>query len=55
MEKAVNEIVPEEWSENGFFDHTLEGKDDMPSHVKSALFGVSLSIPISSGSFNLGY
>ncbi|RMD83621.1 MAG: YjbQ family protein [Candidatus Dadabacteria bacterium] len=36
------------------FTHTLEGADDMPAHIKSALTGVSLSIPIQNGSLALG-
>lgn len=37
-----------------YFTHTTEGSDDMPAHVKVALTGSSLTIPISSGSMNLG-
>jgi len=28
------------------YSHTLEGDDDMPAHIKSALSGVSLTIPV---------
>ena len=34
--------------------HTAEGDDDMPAHVKSALFGVSLSVPVREGRLALG-
>lgn len=34
--------------------HTDEGDDDMPGHVKSSMFGVSLNIPITKGKLNLG-
>ena len=34
--------------------HTDEGDDDMPSHFKSTLSGVSLTLPISGGRLNLG-
>ncbi len=34
--------------------HTLEGPDDMPAHVKSALTGVHLSIPVIGGRLALG-
>jgi secondary thiamine-phosphate synthase enzyme len=34
--------------------HTLEGPDDMPAHVKSALTGVQLSIPLIAGRLALG-
>ncbi len=45
METALNRVVPEGQS----FVHTIEGPDDMPAHVKSALLGVSLTIPVSNG------
>lgn len=44
-------IVPEEAS---WMRHTAEGPDDMPAHIKSALTGVSLSIPVSGGRMALG-
>ncbi len=34
--------------------HTTEGPDDMPAHLKSALFGVSLTLPITDGRLALG-
>ncbi len=34
--------------------HTMEGPDDMPAHIKSALTDVSLTIPISDGRMVLG-
>ena len=34
--------------------HTDEGSDDMPAHMKSSLFGASVSLPITNGKFNLG-
>ena len=36
------------------FTHTLEGADDMPSHIKSALTATSLSIPVMGGRLALG-
>lgn len=51
LESIFNHIVPENLP---FLEHTLEGSDDMPSHVKSALTGVSLTIPISNGRLKLG-
>ncbi len=36
------------------FTHTLEGADDMPSHIKSALTDTSLSIPVMGGRLALG-
>ena len=37
-----------------YYVHTLEGADDMPSHLKASILGNSLSIPISNGRLNLG-
>ncbi len=37
-----------------YYRHSYEGSDDMPAHVKSALLGSSLSIPITDGCMNLG-
>lgn len=51
MEKIMNHIVREN---EPYYDHVLEGADDMPAHAKSSLFGVSLSIPITDGRLNLG-
>ncbi len=50
METMLNSIVPEGQK----ILHTIEGPDDMPAHVKSSLFGCSLSIPISDGRLALG-
>ena len=51
MSGIYDRLVPEN---QPFFMHTLEGDDDMPSHAKSILTGVSLTIPISGGRLNLG-
>jgi secondary thiamine-phosphate synthase enzyme len=37
-----------------YYVHTCEGPDDMPAHITSALFGVSLSLPIADGRLALG-
>lgn len=34
--------------------HTMEGPDDMPAHIKSALTQVSIGIPVSKGKLALG-
>lgn len=47
----VNELIPETYPR---FIHSYEGTDDMPAHIKSAFFGVSLQIPISGGKLALG-
>jgi secondary thiamine-phosphate synthase enzyme len=37
-----------------YFDHTLEGPDDMPAHIKSALLDTSLTLPVRDGELALG-
>lgn len=44
-------MVPEDTS---LYEHTLEGPDDMTSHIKSSLLGHSISVPITDGKLNLG-
>lgn len=51
MERHFNQMVPENAS---YYEHTLEGSDDMPAHIKSSLLGPSLTIPVTSGKLNLG-
>ena len=51
FEYFFNKIVQERLSG---FSHTLEGDDDMPAHLKSVLFGQTLTIPISHHRLNLG-
>lgn len=51
MENALNRIAPESWNRPGgavTFNHVDEGDDDMPAHVKSTLFGASLTVPVAS-------
>ena len=51
MEEILNHLVKERES---YYEHTMEGDDDMPAHAKCSLFGVSLTIPITRGRLNLG-
>lgn len=51
MEKHFNVLAPERAA---YFQHTYEGDDDMPAHIKSSLLGSSISIPITNGQLNLG-
>ncbi len=46
LEQWLNRLVREG---DPLFTHTLEGADDMPSHIKSALTATSLSIPVLGG------
>ena len=51
LETFMDRLVPENAP---WITHTLEGQDDMPSHIKSVLTQVSLSIPILDGRLALG-
>ena len=37
-----------------YYQHTLEGDDDMPAHAKTTIIGSSLTIPITNGRLNMG-
>lgn len=50
LETLFNEIAPEEFP----YEHTIEGPDDMPAHVKTALLGCSLTVPVCNGRLCLG-
>ena len=45
-----DDAVPEDFA----WTHTLEGSDDMPAHIKTALLSPSLSLPVSGGRLALG-
>lgn len=51
LEKFFSRLVPEG---DPIYDHTLEGPDDMPAHVRAALTQVQLSIPVRHGRLVLG-
>lgn len=51
LEDWLNRLVPEN---DPHFTHTLEGEDDMPSHIKMALTRTSETIPFSQGRLLLG-
>ncbi len=51
FESWFSEAVPEGAS---YWTHTVEGPDDMPAHLKAALLGSSLTIPVTDGSLALG-
>jgi secondary thiamine-phosphate synthase enzyme len=36
------------------YEHTLEGNDDMPAHIKASLIGSSVTIPVGQGALLLG-
>lgn len=51
FQSFFNRLVPEN---EPYYVHTLEGPDDMAAHLKSALVGQTLTIPITNGRLNLG-
>src|SRR2546421_12478907 len=51
LETFMDRLIPEGSS---WITHTLEGGDDMPSHIKAVLTQVSVSIPILDGKLALG-
>ena len=51
LENWLNRLVPEN---DPLYTHTLEGADDMPAHIKSALTASQLAIPFQRGELLLG-
>ncbi|MCE2030212.1 secondary thiamine-phosphate synthase enzyme YjbQ [Sessilibacter corallicola] len=51
FEKFFNRLAPED---QPYYEHTLEGSDDLPAHFKSSILGASQSLPIKNGTLNLG-
>ena len=51
LDSLLDKIAPEGAP---FYTHVLEGSDDMPAHFKSAVFGTSLTIPITNHQLNTG-
>lgn len=51
LERHLNVLAPEQAP---YYEHVYEGPDDMPAHIKSALLGCEISVPISRGTLCLG-
>ena len=51
LERWLNRLVPEN---DSLYTHTLEGPDDMPAHIKSALTSTQISVPFQAGKLLLG-
>lgn len=51
LEAHSNKMVPENAP---YYRHTYEGPDDMPAHIKSSLYGSSVTIPLGNGKLLLG-
>jgi len=50
FETWLNAAVSEDFA----WTHTLEGRDDMPAHIKASLMGPSLMLPVADGRLALG-
>ena len=50
FETIFSKLVPEDFP----YVHNMEGKDDMPAHVRSALTSTSESIPVVNSKLSLG-
>ncbi len=51
FESHFNKMVPENMP---FYKHDYEGSDDMPAHIKAALLGSNVMVPITNGRLNVG-
>ena len=51
LERHFRELAPENAP---YYEHRLEGPDDMPAHIKAVLLGSSVTVPVSQGRLNLG-
>ena len=51
IQSFFQKLVPED---NSLYQHSIEGKDDMPAHIKSLLTQTSVTIPILNKKMNLG-
>lgn len=51
LEAWLNRLVP---ADDPHFEHSLEGPDDMPSHIKMALTRTSETVPFAAGRMLLG-
>lgn len=51
LNSSFDKLAPERMP---YYTHTMEGDDDMPAHIKAALTGIDLTIPITNGRPRLG-
>ena len=51
MEQFLEHIAPEG---EPWYEHTVEGKDDSPAHLRTMITNTSLTIPVDDGKLNLG-
>ncbi|KAE9365690.1 UPF0047 domain protein [Stipitochalara longipes BDJ] len=53
MSNALDKLAPED-KIGGMYSHAEEGPDDMPAHIKTALVGSNITIPIKDGKLAFG-
>lgn len=51
LEAFMDYLIPEGLP---LYQHTMEGKDDMPAHIKTSMIGPSITVPVTDGKMNLG-
>jgi secondary thiamine-phosphate synthase enzyme len=51
LDAFMSRLVPDG---DPLFDHTQEGSDDMPAHVRSILTNMDLTVPVTGGRCALG-
>lgn len=51
FESHFNRMIPENMP---YYKHNYEGPDDMPAHIKAALLGSNVLVPITNGKLNVG-
>jgi secondary thiamine-phosphate synthase enzyme len=51
LERHFDAMVPED---QPYYQHTIEGSDDMPAHIKASMLDTSLSIPVQDGALGFG-
>lgn len=51
MESHFNQMIPENAP---YYEHTMEGPDDMPAHIKASVIGSGITVPVTGGRLNLG-
>lgn len=51
LERFLDHIAPEG---QNWYEHTMEGKDDSPAHMRTMITPTSMAIPVDNGKMNLG-
>jgi len=51
LDRFMARLVPDG---DALFEHTAEGPDDMPAHIRSIMSGADLTLPVADGACDLG-